>query len=84
MGRARPEGLFIELYLLGVGLAIDHGTKVGVAYGECFQPNLGGLAVLQSAVGVWGGFLRCLGEGGSHDKGCKEQKDSFFTHGEWF
>ena len=28
MGRTAPEGFFVELYLLGIGTAIDHGAHL--------------------------------------------------------
>ena len=31
--RTAPESLFVELDLLGIGLAIDHSAEVGVTYG---------------------------------------------------
>ena len=40
-----PEGLFIQLDLFGVGLAVYHGTEVGVAYGQSLQPMTGWLTV---------------------------------------
>ena len=41
MGTAAPECLFVELDLLFLDTAIYHGSHVGVAQGQRFQPDAG-------------------------------------------
>ena len=38
VGRTAPEGFLIELYLFDVCPAINHRTKMGITYRQCFQP----------------------------------------------
>ena len=47
VGRAAPEGFFVQLNFLNVGAAIDHGSQMTVAYGKCLQPVGGGTAIPQ-------------------------------------
>ena len=47
VGLSAPEGLFVQLNLLGVGAAIDHRPQMGVAHRQRLQPVTGGTAVPQ-------------------------------------
>ena len=61
VGRAAPEGFFVELDFLGSCAAEDHSPHVGVADGEGFEPVRCGLGVPELML------LRCEGEDGRQE-----------------
>ena len=60
---ARPVGLLVELDLLLVGLAEDHGPEPAVADGQGVLPLVGGVAVPKPRRGIGPGRGLLLGRG---------------------
>ena len=78
VGTAAPEGLLVELDLLLLDTAIDHGSHVGVTKGQRFQPNRGRSVIPHDF--VWTCFTLLVAGKGENTQYCAGKKGSYSLH----